>query len=276
LLAMSSLSDGTDIIAQAFGLVEAVSGFADRARRFYYEVMLWGHSCPACSNPLAMVAEGRCRCQSCGITLDPTITFQRCPACGGEPALRVRRYQCRDCGADVPSRFLFDGLVFDAEYFRQKMAEHRQYKAELRERVRQMLAGSRSQPVLMPSIELTGMPDLLNALAGLTAVDDMAGLSYSAKGFDLQRYETHVQAHIGPIAVDLEKIPPLSENRRLDLVRRFLAVLFLASASVIDIWQDGSTIWVIQHETDREGQDVPGGTEEADGVEGPMGGAATW
>jgi hypothetical protein len=35
---------------------------------------------------------------------------------------------------------LFDGLVFDTDYFRQKMVESRQRKREQRERVRQMLA----------------------------------------------------------------------------------------------------------------------------------------
>lgn len=272
---MHNLPYEPDIVRQAFSIAEAISGFADRARRFYYEVMLWGHMCPACGGQLAMIAESRCRCQSCGITIDPTVTFQRCTQCGGQPAIRVRRYQCQDCGSDVPSRFLFDGLVFDAEYFRKKMAEHRQHEAELRECVRQILAGSRSQPASLPAADLQAMPGLLESLAELTADVDGIGLSRSAKGFDLQRYEAHVQAHIGQIPMNLHSIPFLSDNRRLDLVRRFIAVLFLAHAGVIDIWQEGSIIWVIQHETDREGQDVPGGTEETDGVEEPVGGAAT-
>jgi predicted RNA-binding Zn-ribbon protein involved in translation (DUF1610 family) len=70
-----------------------------------------------------MVSKGKRRCVSCGRQLDPTRAFQRCPVCDGVPVLRVRRYECRDYGGDIESRFLFDGLAFDAEYFRAKMAE---------------------------------------------------------------------------------------------------------------------------------------------------------
>ncbi|KKK63595.1 hypothetical protein LCGC14_2992720, partial [marine sediment metagenome] len=83
-----------DIVRQAFRLVEVVTAFAGRARQLYYAVVLLGHSCPRCGGKLAMVAEGRCRCRSCGHGFDPTVAFQRCPACGGKLVLRVRRYQC--------------------------------------------------------------------------------------------------------------------------------------------------------------------------------------
>jgi len=55
-------------------------------------------------------------------------------------------------------------------------------------------------------------------------------------------------------------------------VRRFIAVIFLAHAGVIDIWQEGQEIMVIKHEANREGQDVFGELEESDGVEGSVGG----
>ena len=42
------------------------------------------------------------------------LYFQRCAGCGGRPVLRVRRYLCGRCGADVASHFLFDALVFYA------------------------------------------------------------------------------------------------------------------------------------------------------------------
>ena len=34
-----------------------------------------------------------------------------------------RALLCRDCDGDITSKFLFDGLVFDQEYFGQRMAE---------------------------------------------------------------------------------------------------------------------------------------------------------
>lgn len=60
----------------------------------------------------------------------------------------MRRYECAGCGTEIASRFVFDGLVFDANYFGQRMAEHRRRRREQRERVRQMLAemGGRTYP----------------------------------------------------------------------------------------------------------------------------------
>ncbi|GAI75406.1 unnamed protein product, partial [marine sediment metagenome] len=73
-----------DIIGMAFRFRDAVTAFADRARRFYHSVMLMGHACPDCGGRLAMIREGLCRCRACERELDPTTTFQRCSACGGE------------------------------------------------------------------------------------------------------------------------------------------------------------------------------------------------
>jgi len=114
-----------DIIKLAFDMTAVVQRYVDKVRRFYYWVMLLGYRCPGCGGSLTMVAEGRCKCTCCQNELDPTVTFQRCSACGGAPVLHVRRYQCRHCGGDIASKFLFDGLVFDADYFRQKMSESR-------------------------------------------------------------------------------------------------------------------------------------------------------
>jgi len=49
-----------------FEMAEAVEAFLQKARRFFYGVMLIGHRCPKCNSSLAMVSEGKCRCASCG------------------------------------------------------------------------------------------------------------------------------------------------------------------------------------------------------------------
>ena len=262
-----------DIIGLGLSLVEAVAALAGRARYFYYSVMLAGHVCPACGGNVSMVAEGRSRCRSCGHELDPTLAFQRCSSCGGKPELRVRRYRCRGCGADVASRFLFDGLVFDTEYFRQKMVEHRQKKKEQTERVRKMLAESRS-PVLEMSgaTDLTAVPGLVEALNGLTS-GPAAGIVFQrGSDFDLERHESHLEAHIHEFPVSLDEIPSLGEDGRKERIWRFVAAIFLAHAAQIDIWQEGETIMVMKHETNGEGQDIPGDLEEADGFRGSLGG----
>jgi len=69
----------------------------------------------------------------------------------------------------------------------------------------------------------------------------------------------------------LTDIPPLSENLRKDLIWRFIAVIFLDHAGIVDVIQEGQKIKVMQHETNREGQDIFGESEETDGIEGSVG-----
>ena len=262
-----------NIITLAFDMVKAVESFVEKAKKFFYSVMLLGYRCPKCNGSLIMGPEGRCKCTSCGNEFDPTVTFQRCTACGGAPVLRVRRYQCRNCHCDIRSKFLFDGSIFSAEYFRQKVAESRERKKEQRERVKQMLAESRSDDLPLGAIDLAGVPGLVDALNSLTAGPDNPFAMESRDAFDLNRYETHIQAHIQGFPLTLDEIPPLSEESgRKDLIWRFIAVMFLAHAAVVDIWQEGQDIMVIKHEANRKGQDILGELEKADGIEGALGG----
>jgi hypothetical protein len=253
----------TTIIEQAFALAEAVDRFWEQARRYYYQVMLSGHTCPQCSSSLEMIQESHCKCRLCGQELDPTVVFQRCSSCGGQPRLSVRRYSCTCCGADIPSHFLFDGLVFDAEYFRQKMAESRERKQELRERVRQMLTESRSGAIQLPAAELEAVPGLIDALNTLAGGVEMPVVLEQTPRFSLTRYQAHINAHIRPFPMGMEQIPPLSENRRLDRIWRFIAIIFMAHAGILNVWQEGPTIMVIQRETNPERQGVPGDLKEA-------------
>ena len=259
-----------DIVRLAFRLAEAVTGFAGRVRQLYYAVMLMGHECPRCGGSLVMKGEGKCRCGSCGDELDPTLAFQSCGVCGGRLELRVRRYRCTQCGADVASRFLFDGLAFDAEYFRQKMTESRRRKRDLRERVRKMLAESRSPHLDAMPADLTTIPGLVDALNGLVGSADEAVPWQAATGFDLKRYQSHVEAHLRDFPIGLDDIPSLTEDVRKDLIWRFVAIIFMAHAGLVDVWQDGPTITVMKHEANGEGQDIPGDLEDADGIEGPL------
>ena len=238
-----------DIIALAASLSGAVAAVAERCRRFFYAVMLWGHVCPRCRGRLLMVAEGRCRCRSCGHELDPTVVFQRCTACGGVPALKVSRYSCKQCGADVPSHFLFEGLVFERDYFRHKMAESRQRKTQHRERVRQLLAECRSPALNLPGMaDLHSVPGLLGALDQLTQSAETWCHSEGCSVFDLKRYQSHILAHIGEISLSLVEVPSLEDDRRRDLIWRFVAAVFMAHMGLINIWQDGQDIMVMKRE----------------------------
>ena len=260
-----------NIIQLAFNMADAVGLFVQKAKRFFYHVMLFGYRCPKCNGSLAMIAEGVCKCDSCELEFDPTVQFQRCSNCGGKPVLKVRRYSCKGCGSDIRSKFLFDGLVFDRKYFKTRMAEFRQRKKEQRERVRQMLAESRSSKLPMEAVDFNTVPSLVDALNSLTSSLDADFEITSHEEFDLKRYESHIEAHIQDFAINLLDIPPLSENARKDLIGRFIAVIFLAHTGIVDIWQEDSNIMVIKH-VDRQRCDIFDEIEGVDGYQEPMGG----
>ena len=260
-----------DMARLALNLTAAVENLWQKTRMFFYGVMLWGYRCPKCQGRLHMIREGRCRCDGCGHQFDPTIQFQRCLACGGPIKLRIRRYCCQQCGRDVASRFLFEGLVFDPAYFRVKMAQARQRKKELKEKVRKMLAECRSEPLSLAATNLEASPGLIEALNGLTGRLDTVPLEIQTH-FDLHEYQVHIMSKLNHGPVELREIPPLIGDARVDLIWRFIAIVFLGHAGLVDIHQEGELIWVTKHETDRERQDIPGELEESHGIERSVGG----
>jgi len=247
----------TDIVMLAVEMAAAVQQFLVRARRFYYVVMLFGCRCPECSGTLAMVAESRCRCDRCSHEFDPTVVFQKCSSCGGVPVLKVRRYRCRKCGCEIRSLFLFDGLVYDAQYFRRKMAESRRRRAELKQRVQAMLAECHSHPLTLNATDLKSVPGLTAALNTLTGGLEQIMQPESRESFDLGRYQEHVSSCLKSGPAELRHIPPLIEDRRRDLIWRFIAVIFLEHDGLVHTRQQGPTIRVMKA-ADREGQDLSG------------------
>ncbi len=260
-----------NIIALSFDLAQAVEGFVQRVRRFFYSVILFCHRCPKCNGTIEMAGEGRCQCSGCGSVFDPTVQFQRCSACGGIPVLKVQRYECNDCGQEIVSRFLFEGLVFDGDYFRQRMAESRQRKNEQRERVRQLLAEGRSDVLPPEAANLAVIPGLVEALNSLTQGLSIGLQVDSRSGFDLKRYESHVLANTDESPLRLREIPPLTEDPRRDIIWRFIAVVFLSHAGVVDVWQQGREIMVKKRETYGKRQDIPRELEEPGGIERSVG-----
>lgn len=256
-----------EIIRRAFELAQAVETFVGHARDLYYEVMLSNATCPRCEGDLRMLRESYCRCVSCGSAFDPTVAFQRCPDCEGRVRLRICRYRCVHCGADVRSRFVFDARVYDAEYFRECMAQSRQRKLERCDRAREAYIDTRSAVLPPASVGLEDVPGLLEALNGLVADPALAALiPLASKGFDLKRYETHVQAHLCDAETAFDDIPPLEDNRRLDRIWRFITIIFMAHAGAVELRQDGADITVIRCGTDRKRPSVLDEFEVPDGI----------
>ena len=129
----------------------------------------------------------------------------------------------------------------------------------------------RSNGIETEPADFSSMANLLAAIDGLTKGIKPDIAVPKQDGFDLNRYESHIQAHIGGIAVNLRDMPPLHENKRKDLIWRFIAVIFLAHAGIVDVEQDGLDIMVKKNETYGKRQGVHGEIEDADGFEGSVG-----
>jgi hypothetical protein len=138
-----------------------------------------------------------------------------------------------------------------------------------------MLAESRSRAADVPCADLAAVPSLAEALNSLIGGTTEALRWQPSGGFDLKRYESHIQAHIQDFPLSLGEVPALAGDARKDLIWRFIAAIFMAHAGLLDTWQEGSTVWVMKHEAHGEGQDILGDTEAVDGIEGSLGRAET-
>ena len=245
--------DPDNMMSLAMDMMAIVETLKQKVKAFFYQVVLLNHDCPKCQGPLIMTGEGSCRCDCCNYEFDPTIAFQSCSTCGGHLKINIRRYQCTKCGADVRSRFLFDGLVFDGKYFQAKMTESRQRKQEQRERVRLMLVENRSETLTLESGDLSSVPGLIDALNSLTqGMDEKVLVALKAR-FDLAKYQDHIKLHLNADPMNLRDIPPLLDNPRLDLIWKFVAVIFLMQQAAVKIKQQDNEIWVMSGEADCEG-----------------------
>lgn len=205
-----------------------------------------------------MIREGRFRCEDCGLAGEPTLIFQRCPTCEGKLVLIHRRYRCRDYGEDVTSRFLFDGVVYDAAYFRLRMAQSRQrqkqQKIDSNER-QATRAWQRSPHAAAGEIRLDQAPGLVEVLNQLVGGQHPETVAWVREAFDLAAYERHILSELRTDDHrDLMKLPGLDGQQhptsRLERVRLFIASLFLEHAGLVVLNQRPHTIWVTLRETD--------------------------
>ena len=219
-----------------------VSALRDRAGSLFHAVMLSQRECVSCGAcVLDMVRDGWCRCRACGEEFDPTLQFQCCPDCDAALVLKRSHYWCPECRHPVRSRFRFDEAVFDPGYFREMMRESRERKREEIERIREMLATSRSttyfpeEPPVPDDPE--GMEMTLSRFLALS-IDTGTADAFEMPLFDIELYRRHIQELVPGCVVDFEGVSALLDDVRLDRVLRFIAVVFMDHAGELRIEQE--------------------------------------
>jgi len=238
-------------------LVErSVAVFKEHARQFFCSVMLYGCACPACNGRLAASRIGFARCRECGCEVDLTVAFQKSQCCQAHLVLRKAHYACKACGRHVLSKFLFDERVFDVEYFRERMRACRQRERERRDKVRQLLMGSRSQHLSVAGLpgldEIPGLVEALDAFVG--SAESMSVSEFlEDDGFDIGAYRQAILTILEESAARFSSLPCLSADVRVDRARRFVTLIFMEHEREVHLTQYGNDLMVSKNEADVEG-----------------------
>ena len=224
-----------------------MASFKERARAFYFEVILSPYRCPQCQGPLKMTDTSQCSC-ACGQAFDPTLEFQRSPCCGAKLVRRTHHYACARCHEVVRSHFLFDERLFDKEYFREMMREHRKKVRQEREEMKRFLAESRSGALLLmeePRLEsLHGFVQDLEAFIQ-THQDIPNDSGFESKlTFSMDRYRSHILSCLSAKSVRFSDIAQVDKDTRRDKAWRFITLVFMEHDRLIALAQEGDNIWV--------------------------------
>ncbi|MFH0899142.1 MAG: hypothetical protein V2A73_00795 [Pseudomonadota bacterium] len=154
----------------------------------------------------------------------------------------VRAY-CAELG--IPWQ---QAAVRDSTYFAERMRECRAAEKERRERLR-ALRPRREAWQELPTDTVAGEAgDFLSGLLVETRSIDPSTLALATwlsrnARFDLNAAQEHVLAHLRPgTVVDMRNLPPLSEDKRFDLVAKFVALIFLRHAGLVDLRQEGDAV----------------------------------
>ena len=229
------------------GVLGRIAGFKERAREYYFEVMLSAHQCPACGGRLRMTGQSRCAC-SCGNILDPTLAFQKSSCCGARLIRKTFHYACSKCHKTVPSRFLFDERLFDRAYFREMMQESRSRAKEKREEVRRLLAESRSGVLpLMEEPCIDSVPGLIKDLNDFIQEGSIAMGEFTfdpERSFRMDHYREHIQSILGWDSMLFSTMTPLTEDSHLDKIWRFITLIYMENDREVELTQHGSDLRV--------------------------------
>lgn len=233
-----------------------ILSFRERARRFFYQVMLSACACPVCAGRLRIVGPGRARCGTCQSEIDLTATFQKSACCQARLELRRQHYACSCCGQTIPSRFLFDERAFDSQYFKLAMRKSRENKERRLAKLKELLASSRSNALALTEMsglnDIPGLTEDLDAFLG--SMPQVELRTFQGHGeFVMDAYREAILGYLGGLEVMFSNFPALCEDVRVDRARRFVTLIYMEHEREVVLTQYGDDILVERHEADYEG-----------------------
>jgi hypothetical protein len=237
-------------LLQINGILEYVQEYRNRVKAFYFEVLLSQYRCPKCNGSIHVAGQSECSCL-CGNRFDPTLAFQMSPCCLKPLTRKTFHYACSSCHKIVPSRFIFDERVFDAEYFREMMQDSRKRAMVKKEEVRRLLAESRSGALtLMEEPQFDAIPELFKDL-DMFIQNNACQFSDEAfdlkTGFDMIPYRTQVLSLLSQSSLRFSDVSTQMGDCRRDRVRRFITLIFMDNDREIYLQQYGNDLLIRRH-----------------------------
>jgi len=233
-----------------------VLSFKERARRFFYQVVLSPYSCVSCGGRLDWAGAGRAKCSECNTGFDLTVAFQKSPCCNAALEQRRQHYACSRCGQTVVSRFLFDERAFDRAYFKEAMRRSRENKKRRLAKLKEILASSRSGVLVLDELpdlgEVPGLTDDLDRFVGSVPFVDAKDFRGNGE-FVMEAYRDAILKCLGGLEVMFSAFPALCADARADRARRFITLVYMEHEREVVLTQYGNDILVEENEADVEG-----------------------
>jgi len=233
------------------GIEEAlrrIASFKEHVRELYFDVLLSLHKCPGCGGRLRIIGPSQCVCQ-CGRALDPTIMFQRSRCCQAALQRKRSHYACSHCGHIEPSKFLFDERIYDSEYFRERMRQHREQRQRKRDVALQRLAESHSDEWHPDTLALQADFDgfLDEHIESVVSASPEAFIQDNV--FSLEQYRRMITRMLNGNQEWFSSLPSITPNPRLDKVRRFITLIFMENDRQVCLEEYDDDILVRPYET---------------------------
>lgn len=235
------------LIRAISGILDRVKDYKERAKAYYFEVVLSPYQCAECYCQLKMTGQSQCSCSN-GHTFDPTLEFQKSSCCNTDLIKKTFHYGCSRCHKTVPSRFLFDERVFDADYFREMMRDSRNRKKRKREEIRRFLAESRSGALsLIDPPDLESIPGLVDDLNNFIQENmyEYPEISFDTKSdFHMNDYRTHILSNLTWDGILFSDIVPYVDDYRCDRAWRFITLIYMQNDREVELSQYGDDLMV--------------------------------
>jgi len=234
----------TDLLSRIEVVENVIESYRVSVRIFYFSVLLSKFRCPQCQGQFQVVGPSSALC-GCGAAFDPTVTFQKSGCCGAILVKRQSHYACNVCGEVVPSIFLFDEIIFDSEYFREKMRLSREQRRREQAETRAILRAERSGTLsTFDEVDLEAIPGLVADLDGLVGARSIEERPQDwERNPSIEDYRRHI-VNLLDAEIVFSSISPLFPEERRDKVYRFISLIFMEQDREVRLSQYGEDILV--------------------------------